>query len=54
MSQSTLTIPKTLSPASTVTPLPIPKLMNIYRENMINAKARDERLKSFAANREAA
>lgn len=51
---SKLTIPRTLKPASTVTPFPIPKSTKINLENNMKAKAKAEREKSFPAKREAA
>jgi hypothetical protein len=43
-----------LRKASRLTPHPIPRIINIGRENMIAAAAKVEREKSFAANKEAA
>ena len=48
-----LTIPRMLKPANRVTPLSIPRSMNINREKRMNANATADRDISFPANSEA-
>lgn len=49
-----LTIPKTLKPASKLTPFPMPNLRNMGLANRTAAKAKAERQRSLPAKREAA